>query len=167
MGEGEPGVRRSAYSSLSLKGRGTGAQRQGEGILGRGKTLPPLLALAREARQETTEAEDRLWERLRDRRLQGYKFRRQPPLGRFRPDFTCPSAKLVIEVDGSQHVEAESQDAGRTAFFEAQGYWVLRVWNNDVLGDIDAVHDGILAAFTAPHPGAGAPVPLPFREREK
>ncbi len=167
MGESESCVRRSAYSSLSLKGRGTGAQRQGEGILGRGKTPPALLELAREARQESTEAENRLWERLRDRRLQGFKFRRQPPLGTFRPDFICPSAKLVVEVDGSQHVEAQARDASRTAFFEAQRYRVLRVWNNDVIGDIDAVLDAIFAALTAPHPGAGAPVPLPFREREK
>ena len=135
-------------------------------MIGRGRTPPELLALAREARQEMGEAEERLWGRLRAGRLAGWKFRRQMPFARYRPDFTCPQAKLIVEVDGSQHADAIEQDAKRTRYFESEGYRVLRFWNDDVLRDTDTVLEAILAALADPLPGAGAPVPLPFRERE-
>ena len=158
---------RTAYpSSLSLKGRGTAAERQGEGVKGRGITPPVLLALARDARQDMGEAEERLWSRLRAGRLQGWKFRRQVPFARFRPDFICPKAGLIVEVDGSQHVDDAKRDVGRTQYFESEGYRVIRFWNDDVLRDTDRVLAAILAALAPPLPGADAPVPLPFRERE-
>jgi very-short-patch-repair endonuclease len=158
---------RTAYpASLSLKGRGTAAKRQGEGVLGRGRTPPDLLELAREARKEMGAAEERLWGRLRAGRLQGWKFRRQMPFARFRPDFTCPKAKLIVEVDGSQHVDDVARDERRTRYFESQGYRVIRFWNNDVLDLTEQVVEAILAALASPLPGANAPVPLPFRERE-
>lgn len=157
-------MKRTAYpSSLSLKERGTAAQRPGEGMRGRGKTPDHLLKLAREARQTMTEAEEKLWARLRAHRLNGLKFRRQDPIGGARPDFVCPRAKLIVEVDGSQHVDMVRSDQLRTSFLEREGYRVLRVWNNDVLGRIDAVLEAILAAATLPlpaRPRPGGPSPL-------
>ena len=91
------------------------------------------------------EAEARLWQQLRDRRLMGHKFRRQHSIGPFVADFACVAARLVIELDGSQHATAEVADARRTAFLNAQGWKVLRFWNAQVLTGIDDVLREILA----------------------
>jgi very-short-patch-repair endonuclease len=139
-------------TTLSPQGRGTArASAQGEG---RAKNGGDLLARARAARREMTDAEERLWARLRDRRLGGFKFRRQHVFGRTRPDFVCIAAHLIVEVDGSQHVEGASADASRTIFLSGRGFRVLRVWNNDVLFRMGAVLEAILYELTAPHPGA-------------
>jgi very-short-patch-repair endonuclease len=114
-----------------------------------------MLDRSRLLRRERTEAEDRLWHYLRDRRLSGFKFRSQVPFGeRCIADFVCPSAKLIVEVDGSQHVDEMPRDAARTAFLERRGYRVIRFWNNDALARTDAVLEAILASLTAPHPAA-------------
>jgi very-short-patch-repair endonuclease len=142
-------------SSLSLKGRGTGAQRQGEGVTRRGKTPEDLLSHAKNLRTSQTEAEAKLWSRLRAGRFNGLKFRRQVPFSAdYVADFVCPAAKLIIEVDGSQHVDQLAYDALRTRFFEGQGYRVIRFWNNQVLGDLDAVLRAVMAATSLPLPGA-------------
>ncbi|WP_375393303.1 endonuclease domain-containing protein [uncultured Sphingomonas sp.] len=125
---------------------------QGEGLHGRGRTPEQLLTRSRELRTHPTEAEARLWERLRGARLNGLRFRRQVPLGSYIVDFLCPAAKLVVELDGSQHVDQQAYDARRTSFLEGEGYRVLRVWNNDVLARPDAVLEAILAAVS-PLPG--------------
>lgn len=91
-----------------------------------------------------TEAEDRLWHELRGRRLNQIKFRRQVPLGRYIADFVCLEAGLIIEIDGSQHAESES-DRNRDAELKARGFRVLRFWNDDVLKDMNAVCDTIIA----------------------
>ena len=85
-------------------------------------------------RHEPTEAERRMWSILRDRRLGGFKFRRQEVLGAFIVDFLCPARSLVIEIDGSQHSESQ-RDERRDPWLRAQGYEVLRFWNSDVLGN--------------------------------
>jgi very-short-patch-repair endonuclease len=85
-----------------------------------------------------TDAERRLWFALRDRRLAGYKFRRQHPIGGFIVDFACTKHHLVVEADGGQHSESES-DARRTAKIEAMGWRVLRFWNNDILANNEGV----------------------------
>jgi very-short-patch-repair endonuclease len=153
--------------SLSLEGRGTAAKRQGEGVRGRGKTPELLLARAKELRINMTEAEDKLWSRLRAGRFHGLKFRKQVAFSaNYIADFVCPKAKLIIEADGSQHADQVTYDTRRTLFFEAQGYRVLRFWNNDILARTESVMDAILAAVEdSPLPGANAPVPLPLRER--
>ena len=125
---------------------------QGEGPRRRGKTPDVLLERSRVLRSGQTEGEERLWSRLRAGRLNGLKFRRQVPIGSYIADFVCPSAKLVIELDGSQHVEQHGYDDRRTRFLQAEGYYVLRVWNNDVLARMEAVLEGILAV--CPLPGA-------------
>ena len=102
-------------------------------------------------RRRPTEAEAKLWYLLRDRRFASYKFRRQLPVGDFIADFVCLSAKLIIELDGSQHVE-NAYDARRDAYLRAQGFRVLRLWNTDILADADAAMDAIWNALqeTAP-----------------
>ena len=97
-------------------------------------------------RQAMPEAEVRLWHQLRDRRLMGHKFRRQHSIGPFIADFACVAVRLVIELDGSQHAQAEAADARRTAFLEAEGWAVIRFWNARVLTDMDNVLREIIAA---------------------
>ena len=160
----------SAVSTLSPEGEGklshspspsgervdTREARRGEGPFRR-RTPPKDLARARAARAAMTEAETRLWNRLRDHRLNGWKFKRQTPLGGVRPDFSCAKAGLIVEVDGSQHVDDAPQDARRTAFLGRQGYRVLRVWNNDVLVRMGSVPEAILAELKGPHPAQASP----------
>ncbi|WP_176477151.1 endonuclease domain-containing protein [Mesorhizobium sp. WSM4313] len=95
-------------------------------------------------RREPTEAEDRLWHELRGRRLDNIKFKRQVPIGRFVADFLCAEAKLIVEIDGSQHAES-LRDLERDAALKARGFRVLRFWNGDVLKELDAVCDTIIA----------------------
>jgi very-short-patch-repair endonuclease len=99
---------------------------------------------ARTLRESATDAETLLWHHLRDRRLAGYKFRRQRPIGPFFADFACLESKPVIELDGGQHAEAREYDNARTRFMEAEGFRVLRFWNNEVLTQIDLVRQQIL-----------------------
>ena len=95
-------------------------------------------------RREPTEAEDRLWHELRGRRLDNIKFRRQVPMGRYVADFVCAEARLIVEIDGSQHAESR-HDQERDAELKARGFRVLRFWNDDVLKELDAVCDTIIA----------------------
>jgi len=98
---------------------------------------------ARDLRNNTTDAERALWRVLRGRQLQGFRFRRQVPIGGFIADFVCPQAKLIIELDGGQHAERSEYDAARTSRLEAMGYRVLRYWDNDVLLRLESVVDDI------------------------
>ena len=99
--------------------------------------------LAKILRQNATDAERRLWARLRSRQLDGYKFRRQVPLGPYVADFVCLSERLVVEVDGGQHSRRRNADAARTVWLEGSGFRVLRFWNNDVLGNLEGVLETI------------------------
>lgn len=112
---------------------------------------------ARSARKFQTDAERRLWFALRDRRLAGYRFRRQHPIGIFIVDFACTKHRLIVEADGGQHAD-NSDDAKRTAWLEAEGWRVLRFWNNDVLTNTEGVVETILRKLhdmEAPSPGPG------------
>jgi very-short-patch-repair endonuclease len=91
-----------------------------------------------ELRKEMTPAERKLWSRLRNDQL-GVNFRRQHAIGQYIPDFCSPKAKLIIELDGSQHLEQEDYDKERTKYLESQGYKVVRFWNKDVMNDIEGV----------------------------
>ncbi|WP_202334106.1 endonuclease domain-containing protein [Mesorhizobium sp. L-8-3] len=99
---------------------------------------------ARTMRRAPTDAEEKLWAELRDRRLDRIKFRRQVPVGTYIADFVCLDAKLIIEIDGSQHGEPD-YDRVRDAELKSRGFRVLRFWNDDVLRDLDAVCDTIIA----------------------
>ena len=94
---------------------------------------------ARDLRKTMTDAERRLWSRLRQKQLDGFRFRRQQPIGPYIVDFFCPEAALIIEVDGGQHASTEAEDEARTRWLAARGYRVMRFWNNDVLGNIEGV----------------------------
>ena len=103
--------------------------------------------LARALRRNMTDAERLLWYNLRDRRLNGYKFRRQYPIGSFIVDFVCVKRKLIVEVDGGQHNWNKDKDANRTEYLEEKGYRVLRFWNNEVLQKIESVLNVILSSL--------------------
>jgi very-short-patch-repair endonuclease len=98
-----------------------------------------IMRRAGELRKELTPAEQRLWAYLRGDKLNGVNFRRQHALGKYIVDFCSVKAKLIIELDGNQHLEQEAYDAERTMFLESKGYRVLRFWNNEVLNDIEGV----------------------------
>jgi very-short-patch-repair endonuclease len=104
---------------------------------------------AKKLRANSTDAEQKLWRSLRNLELHGSHFRRQVPIGNFVADFACLAAKLLIEVDGSQHGSAfgAERDTERTAWLEKEGYRVLRFWNNDITGNIDGVMDAIYEAL--------------------
>ena len=93
---------------------------------------------SRHLRGNQTDAEKKLWQKLRGRQLSGFKFVRQEPLGRYTCDFVCREKKVVVEVDGGQHSES-SRDRVRDQFLNSLGYRVLRFWNNDVLSNVDGV----------------------------
>ncbi len=102
---------------------------------------------ARDLRANQTDAE-RLWSELRDRRLNGWKWKRQIPRGPFIADFYCADAKLVVELDGGQHAEDGDgvKDARRTRLLERAGLRVIRFWNGEVLRELEMVCETILAA---------------------
>jgi very-short-patch-repair endonuclease len=102
---------------------------------------------ARNLRRNQTEAERLLWSRLRNRRLAGYKFRRQHPVAGFVADFACPDAGLVVEVDGGQHLTEAEADAARSQSLAEAGFRVIRFWNNQVLTETEAVLAEILRAL--------------------
>ena len=95
-------------------------------------------------RKEATEAEDRLWQELRGRRLDRIKFRRQAPIGNYIADFVCLEARLIVEIDGSQHADSD-YDRRRDMALNERDFRVLRFWNDDVLRDIGSVCDTIIA----------------------
>ena len=117
---------------------------------------------ARALRREQTDAEGFLWRHVRNRRLGGYRFRRQHPIGGYIVDFLCVERRVVVEVDGGQHCMSQC-DIRRTFDLESMGMIVLRFWNDDVLLRTEAVLEEMLASLGAPHPD-----PLPAHgERER
>ena len=100
---------------------------------------PHTVRFAHDLRANSTPAEIRLWSVLRKRQRAGARFRRQHPIGPFVVDFCAPRLKLVIEVDGGQHVDLQEYDQRRTAYLVAKGYRVLRFWNHQVMDDLNAV----------------------------
>ena len=97
-------------------------------------------------RKESTPAERKLWSRIRNDQL-GVTFRRQHAVGKYIPDSSSPKAKLIIELDGSQHLEQEEYDEERTKYLESQGYKVIRFWNNEVMKNIESVIRAIIFAM--------------------
>ncbi len=143
-----------------------GGEGRGEGVKSRTKAERSALItqLAREMRKASTDAENRLWQFVRDRRLGGYKFRRQHPIDRYIVDYICIERRLIVELDGGQHAGAKQRerDEERERFFENRGFRVLRFWSHEVLKNTEGVLETILDALEkAPHPN-----PLPPGERE-
>jgi very-short-patch-repair endonuclease len=105
-----------------------------------------MVEQARRFRQHQTDAEEVLWQVLRDRQLHGIKFRRQAAVSRFIFDFYCPAAKLVIELDGPVHDHQQERDEARTAALEARGFRVIRFRNEEVFEELPSVLERIVAA---------------------
>lgn len=119
--------------------------------------------LAKNLRQSTTDAEQRLWQQLRNRQVCNAKFQRQHPVPPYIVDFVCLEKKRVIEADGGQHIELQTYDEKRTVFLEAQGFRVLRFWNDEILTQTGDVLDIIFRALNEPfHPNLGE-YPLEYK----
>ena len=103
---------------------------------------------ARQLRRHSTDAERLLWRHLRGRRLKGFKFRRQVPLGAYVPDFVCYEPRVVVELDGGQHVEQRAYDDRRDAWLASQGFRVLRFPDNYVLMNITGTLETIWRALS-------------------
>ncbi len=103
------------------------------------------IQLARALRRNQTDAERRLWARLRNRQLNGWKFRRQVPIDRFIADFFCNDAKLIVELDGGQHSTQAAKDQQRSIILESLGFKVVRYWNHSIMTDLENVLEDILA----------------------
>ena len=119
-------------------------------------------ARARTLRQNMTEAERRIWQILRLNRMKGYKFRRQVPFGHYIADFVCHEARLIVEIDGGQHDRLSPRETERDEFLQSEGSRILRFWNNEVLANLDGVHETIASELgritptqTLPHQGGG------------
>jgi len=133
----------------------------GEGRV-RGEVRESPRNFARGLRCRQTDAERRLWARLRDRRLLGVKFARQVPIGPYIVDFCCREQRLIVELDGGQHATRADYDAGRTALLEGLGYRVLRFWDNEALRNTDGVLQRIAQALSS---AQTRPSPRPSPQR--
>ena len=110
---------------------------------------PRLIQFARDMRQDPSKAENMLWQYVRNRQVNGWKFRRQQVLGNYIADFLCHDCHLVIELDGDSHDGREKYDLERARWFESQGYRVIRFTNFDVLENVESVIDEIRRAGEA------------------
>ncbi|MGE5464863.1 MAG: endonuclease domain-containing protein [Syntrophothermus sp.] len=111
------------------------------------RTTPRVFGHAKQLHRNMTPAETKLWARLRAHRLEGVHFRNQHAIGKYIVDFCAPRKKLIIELDGSQHLEQREYDDERTKYFESMGYRVLRFWNNEVMNDIEGVIRAIMQSM--------------------
>jgi very-short-patch-repair endonuclease len=100
---------------------------------------PQTTQNARQLRAAMTNAERRLWHSLRVRQIDGHKFRRQYPLGRYIVDFVCLERRLIVEVDGGQHSERHVEDAIRSQWLRNKGFCVIRFWNNEIMNNLEGV----------------------------
>jgi very-short-patch-repair endonuclease len=119
----------------------------GEGR-GEGVNVAASIKIARSLRRRMTDAEQALWQKLRNRRLEGHRFKRQVPLGSYIVDFICFEARLIVELDGGQHAE-NSADEVRTDWLQSQGFVVVRYWNNEALANIDGVLSDLLTKLSS------------------
>lgn len=120
------------------------------------RSLAIKISQARQLRRDQTQAEYVLWSSIRNRQLDGIKFRRQQPVGSYIVDFISFEAKLILEVDGGEHNKKENKrkDLIRTRFLEEKGYNVLRFWNNEVLNNLEGVLSLVLENTSSlPSPG--------------
>ncbi|QIG52440.1 endonuclease domain-containing protein [Nordella sp. HKS 07] len=116
----------------------------------------PRRARAKRMRREPTEAEKLFWWEIRDRRLEGHKFKRQYLVAGYIADFVCLERKLIIELDGGQHSETTEYDAKRSADLQVHGFRVLRIWNAEIFKNMEGVIDAVLAEL-----GSSSPSPSP------
>ena len=113
------------------------------------RTTSKTLARAKRLRRDMTEAEKKLWYRIRADQLDGYQFRKQVPVDPYILDFACLRKRLALEVDGSQHAEISAAERERNRFLRAEGFVVVRYWNTEVLQNVDGVLLDLLAKLRA------------------
>ena len=131
-----------------------------------------IICIAKNLRRKSTNAEILLWRHLRAKQLEGFKFRRQQPIGNYIADFVCFEKQIAIEVDGGQHVLEKDKDKEREKWLKGQGFKILRFWNNEVLMNIEGVIEVIRENClghpppTPSHRGRGRIKTYPFLNRE-
>jgi len=145
--ENRSGTHRIGRKTLHLEG---GGKRVG---------VKDLTGVARRLRRHSTDTEQRLWRHLRGKQIEGLKFRRQQPVGRYVVDFVNLERKVVVELDGGQHA-IDPGDKVRDEWLRAEGYKVLRFWDNQIFSNLEGVLQTIRDALLTPHPD-----PLPQGER--
>ncbi|MFQ5956968.1 MAG: endonuclease domain-containing protein [Candidatus Brocadiales bacterium] len=128
----------------------------GEGRVGVSKIGRQVVAIAKNLRKKSTNAESLLWKHLRSKQLEGLKFRRQQPIGNYIVDLVCFEKRIITKVDGRHHAREKGRDNEKDDGLKKQGFKVLRFWNNDVLTNISGVLE-VIVRFTLPYP-------LPSRE---
>ena len=107
-----------------------------------------ILTKAKALRKNSTDVERILWQKLRNRQLGGYKFKRQVPIGSYIVDFMCASARLVVELDGGQHNEQQAYDQRRTHYLKTKSFKVIRFWNNEVIENLSGILDTLTLALS-------------------
>ena len=123
---------------------------------GEGELMSSASMIAKKLRKRQTDAEKRLWKHLKAKQMEGVKFRRQEPIGKYIVDFASFDRKLVIELDGGQHAD-DMRDAGRDAWLGTQGFEVLRFWNNEIFENFDGVLEEIRRRVVS-HPPPAPPI---------
>jgi very-short-patch-repair endonuclease len=108
--------------------------------------------IAKALRNRPTDAEKLLWDRLKQRQVNGLKFRRQQPIDNYIVDFACMEKRLVIEVDGGQHAADKHKDEARDYYLRCNGFRVLRFWNHEVINNMEAVLAVIWESSCSPSP---------------
>ena len=121
------------------------------------RTTPKIFGCAKELHRNMSLAEVKLWMHLRDHHVGNIHFRNQHAIGNYIVDFFAPRRKLIIELDGSQHLEQEEYDEERTLYLVSQGYKVIRFWNNQVMNDIEGVIKAIINALETDDERGSAP----------
>jgi very-short-patch-repair endonuclease len=119
-----------------------------------------LTKYAKKLRRNSTQAEALLWRSLKARQLDGIKFRRQQPVGKFIVDFVCFEKRIVIELDGGQHAITKSRDNDRDRWLADKGFIIMRFWNNDLFENLD----GVLAVIRQQCLSRASPSPYPSRQ---
>lgn len=120
-----------------------------------------FITLAKNLRKRPTDTENVLWMHLRSKQIEGLRFRRQQPIGRYIVDFVCFEKRIIIEVDGGQHVLEKEKDAERDGWLRGQGFKILRFWNIEVLTNIYGVLE-VIRENCLLHP----PLPPPVKGGE-
>jgi very-short-patch-repair endonuclease len=122
-----------------------------------------LKPFAKHLRKKSTDTENVLWKQLRAKRFEGFKWRRQEPIGKYIVDFVCYEKRIIVECDGGQHIVQKDKDSKRDEWLKDRGYKILRFWDNEVLQNLDIVLD-VIWKVLSDHP---PPNPLPSMEGEK
>ena len=113
---------------------------------------PKIKHNSRNLRKNMTDVERILWAKVRSRQLQGFRFRRQHPIGKYIVDFVCLELKLIIELDGGQHMNQQQYVTNRSQWLQKNGFKTVRFWNNDILDNLDGIMETICMHLPQPQP---------------